>query len=158
MDRIDRDILSALEADARQSYASLAESVGLSKTPCWNRVQAMEEAGIITGYRADIDPARINLGVMAYIQVIIDSARREAFEAAVLDTPAILECHTIAGDGDYVLRVACRDVDDLDHLLRFDIVVLPGVQRSSTMVCLKTIKRGGRVTQAAHAREGFSQA
>jgi Lrp/AsnC family leucine-responsive transcriptional regulator len=158
MDRIDRDILSALEADARQSYASLAESVGLSKTPCWNRVQAMEEAGIITGYRADIDPARINLGVMAYIQVIIDSARREAFEAAVLDTPAILECHTIAGDGDYVLRVACRDVDDLDHLLRFDIVVLPGVQRSSTMVCLKTIKRGGRVTQAAHAREGFAQA
>jgi Lrp/AsnC family leucine-responsive transcriptional regulator len=158
MDRIDRDILSALEADARQSYASLAESVGLSKTPCWNRVQAMEETGIITGYRADIDPARINLGVMAYIQVIIDSARREAFEAAVLDTPAILECHTIAGDGDYVLRVACRDVDDLDHLLRFDIVVLPGVQRSSTMVCLKTIKRGGRVTQAAHAREGFAQA
>jgi Lrp/AsnC family leucine-responsive transcriptional regulator len=158
MDRIDRDILSALESDARQSYASLAESVGLSKTPCWNRVQAMEEAGIITGYRADIDPARINLGVMAYIQVIIDSARREAFEAAVLDTPAILECHTIAGDGDYVLRVACRDVDDLDHLLRFDIVVLPGVQRSSTMVCLKTIKRGGRVTQAAHAREGFAQA
>ena len=157
MDRIDREILSALEADARQSYASLAESIGLSKTPCWNRVQAMEEAGIITGYRADIDPARINLGVMAYIQVIIDSARREAFEAAVLDTPAILECHTIAGDGDYVLRVACRDVDDLDHLLRFDIVVLPGVQRSSTMVCLKTIKRGGRVTQAAHAREGFSQ-
>ena len=157
MDRIDRDILSALETDARQSYASLAESIGLSKTPCWNRVQAMEEAGIITGYRADIDPARINLGVMAYIQVIIDSARREAFEAAVIDTPAILECHTIAGDGDYVLRVACRDVDDLDHLLRFDIVVLPGVQRSSTMVCLKTIKRGGRVTQAAHAREGFSQ-
>lgn len=153
MDRIDREILSALEVDGRQSYASLADGVGLSKTPCWNRVQAMEEAGIITGYRADIDPARIELGVMAYIQVIIDSARREAFEAAVVDTPAILECHTIAGDGDYVLRVACRDVDDLDHLLRFDVAVLPGVQRSSTMVCLKTIKRGGRVTQAARARE-----
>jgi len=152
MDRIDREILSALELDGRQSYAALADSIGLSKTPCWNRVQALEEAGIITGYRADIDPARINLGVMAYIQVIIDSTHREAFEQAVLATPAILECHTIAGEGDYVLRVACRDVDDLDHLLRFDIVILPGVQRSSTMVCLKTIKRGGRVTQAALSR------
>jgi len=156
VDRIDREILTALERDGRQSYASLADSVGLSKTPCWNRVQAMEEAGIITGYRADIDPARISLGVMAYIQVMIDSAKREEFEAAVVAAPAILECHTIAGDGDYVLRVACRDVDDLDHLLRFDIGVLPGVQRSSTMICLKTIKRGGLFSQAATERKRAS--
>ncbi|QNQ08479.1 Lrp/AsnC family transcriptional regulator [Sphingomonas alpina] len=152
MDRIDHAILGALETDGRQSYATLAESVGLSKTPCWNRVQALEEAGIITGYRADIEPGRLDLGVTAFVQVMIDSACREAFEAAVLAAPAILECHTIAGEADYVLRVACRDVDDLDHLLRFDIVVLPGVQRSSTMICLKTVKRGGRVTQAALSR------
>ena len=152
MDVIDSRILAALEADGRASFAELADSVGLSKTPCWNRVQSLEEAHVITGYRAIISPAALGLGVHAYVQVMINSEMRVAFEEAVISNPSILECHTTAGDADYVLKIICRDVHDLDHLLRFELTTLPGVQRSSTTVCLKTVKQLGSVTAAAVPR------
>jgi Lrp/AsnC family leucine-responsive transcriptional regulator len=84
MDQLDLAIIASLERDGRQSFSGLADSVGLSKTPCWNRVQALEAAGVIRGYTADIDPRAIGLGVFAFVQVMIDFSRREAFEAAVL--------------------------------------------------------------------------
>lgn len=154
MDAVDRSILAALEQDGRQSFTTLAERVGLSKTPCWSRVQSLEKSGALIGYRAEIDPRALDLSVFAFIQISIDSAKRTEFEQAVEENAAIIECHTTAGDADYLAKVICRDVDDLDALLRFNLSVMPGVQRSMTMVCLKTIKARGSIT-AAHQRKNI---
>ncbi|WP_114954357.1 Lrp/AsnC family transcriptional regulator [Sphingosinicella terrae] len=155
MDAVDRSILASLERDARQSFSTLAENVGLSKTPCWTRVQSLERSGALAGYYAEVDPRALGLGVYAFVQISIDFARRPEFETAVRDCPAVIECYTIAGDADYLAKVICRDVDDLDNLLRFSISALPGVQRSATMVCLKTVKTRGSVLAAAERKRRF---
>lgn len=149
MDTFDHAILRLLERDGRASYVGLAEQVGLSKTPCWARVQALEKAGVIRGYRAVLDPEALGLGLTAFVQVSIEFGSHTAFEAAALAHPAITECYTTAGDGDYLLRVVTRDVGTLDSLLREDLCRLPGVQRFSTQICLKTIKDGGALSQTA---------
>lgn len=152
MNVLDRKIIASLENDGRQSFQELGSGIGLSKTACWGRVQALEKRGVITGYGARLDPRSLGLGVFAIIQVMIDFAQREAFEAAVIDNPSILECYTIAGDADYALKLACENVDELDHLLRKTISRLPGLQRSTTMVCLKTIKHGAPLSGATAPR------
>ena len=149
MDRHDRAILVALEADARQSFGAIAERVGLSKTPCWTRVQALEQRGTITGYRAVVDPHALGLKLSAYVQVTIEFGMHEAFETAVIAHPAILDCYTTAGAGDYLLHVITSDVERLDKLLREDLCMLPGVSRFSTTICMKKIKHGAPVTAAA---------
>ena len=149
MDPTDHAILAALEDDGRRSFANLAEAVGLSKTPCWTRVQALEEAGVIRGYAADVDPRALGLGVLALVEVMIDFSRRAEFERAVLENASIIECYTTAGEADYVMKLVCRDVDDLDDLLRFGISLMPGLQRSTTMICLKSVKHRGSVSAAA---------
>ncbi len=146
LNRIDLSILRILEADARISFAALAERVGLSKSPCWSRVQALEKQGVITGYRALIDPQALGKGLTVYAQATVDFTRHEAFEAAVLRHPAITDCHSTAGAGDYLMRIIAADVADLDHLLRKEISQLPGVQRFTTTVCMKAIKQDGLLT------------
>ena len=79
---------------------------------------------------------------------MIDFSRRSEFEAAVIAHNAIIECSTTAGEGDYLLKVICNDVEGLDDLLRYSLSLLPGLQRSTTMICLKTIKRGAGLTDA----------
>jgi len=152
MNVLDRKILGAIEADGRQSFQQLGAAIGLSKTACWARVQALEKKGVILGYGARLEPRSLGLGVFAIIQIMIDPALRAAFELAVQGNAAILECHTIAGEADYVMKVACRDVDDLDTLLRMQISLLPGLQRSTTMICMNTIKTGGPLTAATELR------
>lgn len=143
LSRTDLSILRVLEADARISFAALAERVGLSKSPCWTRVQALEKQGVITGYHARLDPKAVGKGLTVFALATVDFAQAEAFEAAVLKHPAITECHSTAGAGDYLLRVVAADVEALDHLLRQDLSRLPGVQRYTTTVCMKAIKAGG---------------
>ena len=152
MDEIDLTIINALEQHGRQSYAQLAERVGLSKTPCWNRVQTLETSGVLRGYGADVDPRPLGLSVLAFVEAMIDFGRHAEFEAAVLKNAAILECYTTAGEGDYLLKVICRDVEDLDDLLRFNISRMPGLQRSTTIICLKSVKHGSGI--AAALRQG----
>ncbi|WP_206244687.1 Lrp/AsnC family transcriptional regulator [Novosphingobium terrae] len=153
MDRFDRAILAELEQDSRQSFGAVAEKVGLSKTPCWNRVQALEQQGIITGYPAAIDPYAIGLKLSAFVEVSVEFAQHPAFEAAIMDHPAVLNCYTTAGDGDYLLHVVTSDVEALDGLLRGNLSRLPGVQRFATTICMKTIKRGAPLMAAARLGE-----
>jgi Lrp/AsnC family leucine-responsive transcriptional regulator len=154
LSRIDLAILAALEESARLSYSELSERVGLSKTPCWQRVQALEKAGVIRGYRASLDRQKLSLGLTAHVQVIIDFNQRAAFENAVISHNAIIACHTTAGEADYLLEVVATDVQDLDKLLREDLCLLPGVQRFNTTLCLKTIKDAGGLTAAAQVGRG----
>ncbi|WP_397421353.1 Lrp/AsnC family transcriptional regulator [Phenylobacterium sp.] len=141
MDRVDLGLLAALEKNGRQSFATLAELSGMSKTSVWSRVQTLEETGVIRNYRAVIDPALIGLKLTAYVSIMIDFSKRDSFEKSVMSNPAVVECFTTAGEADYIMRIICRDVSQLDNILRYNISLMPGVQRSTTLMCLKSIKQ-----------------
>jgi Lrp/AsnC family transcriptional regulator, leucine-responsive regulatory protein len=146
-DRTDDTILRILEKDGRLSFNSLAEQIGLSKTPTWARVQNLERKKVITGYRAEIDPVAMGLELHAFVQVTITGSRYADFEAAVLRHPSILECYTTAGQGDYLLHVLVAGIAALDDLLRMDIARMPGVQRQTTTIGMKTIKRNASIVE-----------
>lgn len=145
----DAGILARLERDGRLSYADLGEHVGLSKSPTWSRVRALEERGVITGYRAIVDPAAIGLEIHAFVQVTIRSTMSREFEQAVVRHAAVLECYTTAGQADYLLHVLVTNVAALDTLLRNELSRMPGVEHVSTTVGMKTIKARGYVTECA---------
>src|SRR3546814_19974293 len=115
MDKLDWKIVTELEGNGRQSFAELGETVGLSKSPCWSRVRALEQKGVISGYAARIDPLALGLEVQSFVEVQIRFDAHAEFEAAVLSHPAVVECHTTAVDSDYVLKVfeigraSCRE-------------------------------------------------
>lgn len=157
MDRIDWRIVNELEDDARISFAELGERVGLSKSPCWTRVRELERRGVIRGFGTELSPDALGLGVQCYISIKIGFDAHGEFEAAVIDHPAIAECHTTAGESDYLLRVYARSVEHLDELLRHEISKLPGVAGSTTTICLKTIKHKASIAHwgeiASEARE-----
>jgi Lrp/AsnC family leucine-responsive transcriptional regulator len=140
MDKTEREILTALERDARQSFTELSRKVGLSKTPCWQRVRELQKRGVIAGFRAELDAQKLGLWVHAYVQATIDAARNAEFEAAVRKHDSVLQCYSTAGSGDYLLHLLVPGIIDLDQVLRAEIAHLPGVQRTVTTVCLKTIK------------------
>jgi Lrp/AsnC family leucine-responsive transcriptional regulator len=146
MDKIDHHILTLLEDDARQSFAELGDQVGLSKTPCWQRVRELERTGVIRGYRAEINSAQLGLQVEAFVQVTLSSVQHAEFEAAVLGHPAVLQCFTTAGQADYLMHVLVAGIAELDSLLRMEISQLPGVQKIETTVCMKTIKHRTPIT------------
>lgn len=149
MDKIDWKILEELEQDGRLSFAELGERVALSKSPCWSRVRDLERSGVITGYAALVNPAALGLAVQCLVSVRISFDKHSEFEQAVMDHPAIMECHTTAGDSDYVLRIHALSVEHLDELLRQGLAKLPGVHRLSTTVCLKAIKPRASLAQWA---------
>ena len=149
MDAVNKRIVAALEADGRMSFAELAGRAGLSKTPCWNRVRDMEETGVITGYKALVDPARIGLGVQAFVHVTVDFGKSADFERGVLAHPSVLACHATTGDADYLLHVAAQSIGALDTLLRRDLPHLPGVQRFATSVAMRAIKTDAPLSAAA---------
>ena len=149
MDRIDWKIVAELEDDGRLSFAELGERVGLSKSPCWSRVRELERSGVIRGFSAQLAPSALGLAVQCFVEVRIRFDAHTDFEAAVMAHPAIIECHTTAGDGDYILRIFARSVEHLDELLRHDLSKLPGVHRMATNICLKTIKPRASLTEWA---------
>jgi len=145
MDKTDIKLLRQIEMDGRQSFAMLGERVGLSKTPCWQRVQKLETDGVIRGYSARIDPKKLGLDLYAFVHATINSSKYAEFETAVLRHSSILQCFSTAGEADYVMHVLVRDISALDELIRTQIAHLPGVERTVTTVCMKTIKEHGLV-------------
>lgn len=146
MDKIDREIARWLEQDGRLSFADLGQKVGLSKTPCWQRVRTLERQGLIRGYRAELDAERLGLRVHAFVHVSIDSSRYADFEAAAANNPYVLQCYTTAGQADYLMHVLVEEIAELDQLLRMQISRMPGVQKIETTVCMKTIKSRAPLT------------
>ena len=152
LNAIDAVLLRTLENDARLSFNDLAGEVGLSKTPTWARVRELERQKVITGYRAEIDPARVGLALHAFVQFTINATRHADFEAAVLRHKSILECYTTAGQADYLLHILVPGIAELDELLRTELSRMPGVQRLTTTVGMKTIKRRGSIMECAASR------
>ncbi len=131
LDRHDRQILRELQQDGRLSNQELADRIGLSPSPCLRRVRALEEAGILAGYRALVDAKSLGLSLMALIHISMDQhtpERFEGFEAAVKGIPEIMECLLITGQSaDYQLKVVVRDMDAYQELLLNRITRIPGV-------------------------------
>jgi len=131
LDRYDRKILAVLQEDGRISNQDLADRIGLSPSPCLRRVRALEEGGILTGYRAVVDPKALGLALTALIYISMDRhtpERFDRFEAGVRDLPEVMECLLITGqDADYQLKVVVSDMDAYQELLLNRITRIPGV-------------------------------
>ncbi|MEN8170849.1 MAG: Lrp/AsnC family transcriptional regulator [Pseudomonadota bacterium] len=131
LDRYDRRILELLQREGRLSNQELAERIGLSPSPCLRRVRALEESGLISGYRALLDAKRLGLTLMALIQISMDRhtpERFDNFEQRVRDLPEVLECLLVTGhDADYQLKVVVRDMEAYQALLLNKITRIEGV-------------------------------
>lgn len=131
LDRYDRQILRILQLEGRISNQELADRIGLSPSPCLRRVQAIEKAGLITGYRAMVDARALGLSLMALIQIAMDQhtpERFEHFEAQIQAIPEVIECLLITGqDADYQLKVVVEDMDAYQELLLNRITRITGV-------------------------------
>ncbi|MEY3447389.1 MAG: hypothetical protein RIR45_2144 [Pseudomonadota bacterium] len=131
IDRFDQHILEVLQKDGRINNQDLAERIGLSPSPCLRRVRALEEAGLITGYRALLDAKKLGLTLMALVHISMDKHTPERFanfEAAVVVLPEVLECLLITGqDADYQLKVVVRDMDHYQALLLNQLTRIDGV-------------------------------
>jgi Lrp/AsnC family transcriptional regulator, leucine-responsive regulatory protein len=130
IDSHDRKILRILEQDGRISNTALAEKVGLSQSACLRRVQALEEAGVIKGYRAVVDRARLDGGVKVYVAVGLARHRKsdqEAFERAMAAAPQVRECHNVSGTIEYLLHVEVRDLAAYKHFHSEVLGVVPEV-------------------------------
>ncbi|HEX2499413.1 MAG TPA: Lrp/AsnC family transcriptional regulator, partial [Actinomycetes bacterium] len=146
---IDRAILWQLQGDGRLANTELADRVGLSPSPCLRRVRALEETGIITGYRAVVDPVAVNRGFQVLVHVTMTVGNRASdmaeFEARVAELDEVTECRRMFGDPDYLLWVAVADLATYEKLYMDKLVSLPGVARTSSQLTMRTIKAGGRI-------------
>ena len=147
LDDFDRKILSILGRDGRITYTDLAQRVGLSKTPCQQRVKRLVASGLITGFRAIVDPAKVGLDHVAFAEVKLSDTREEAlrqFNAAVRRIPEVEECHMIASSFDYLLKVRTPDIRRYRIVLGEKISSLPHVASTSTFVAMETILESAR--------------
>ena len=142
MDRTDKKIIAELQADGRLSLTELADKVGLSLSPCHRRVKNLEETGIISGYRAQVDTARLGLSFSVIVFVSLEKADRQAvssFEKAVVDVPEVISAQRLFGNPDYMLHVLTRDMESFQQLYDLDLSALPGVQRLTSTLIMKTV-------------------
>jgi Lrp/AsnC family leucine-responsive transcriptional regulator len=146
LDSFDRAILRELSADGRMPVTELARRVGLTKTPVQARVRRLEGAGVIAGYRAVLDPVRMGLAHIAFVEVRLSDTREaalQAFNKAARAVPEIEECHMMASSFDYLLKVRTGDIADYRRVLGETISSLPHVAATSTFVAMEAVKEAG---------------
>ncbi|MCE8509478.1 Lrp/AsnC ligand binding domain-containing protein [Ruegeria pomeroyi] len=146
LDRYDRAILNHLAADGRISIADLARRIGLSKTPTQARLKRLEATGIITGYRALVDPIRLGLDHVAFVEVRLSDTREKAlaeFNAAVRRIGEVEQAHMIASNFDYLLKVRTHSMTEYRAVLAERISSLPHVSSTSTFVAMEAVKEPG---------------
>jgi Lrp/AsnC family leucine-responsive transcriptional regulator len=143
LDDIDVAILRSLQADGRQTNVALAKSVGLSPTPCIERVKGLEAQGLIRGYAANLDPDRVGLGLLVFIEVSIARTSQDAFDQfqeAAVAIPEIQECHMVAGGFDYLLKVRVPDMHAYRAFLGEVLSQIPGIRETRTYPVMEVVK------------------
>lgn len=148
IDRFDARILSALQHDGRLPVVELAESIGLSPTPCARRIKALETNGVIEGYAAVLNPACTGLKVMAIVQVKLtehtdETVARFEREIAVLDE--VTNCYAMTGSYDFILQVYGKDLESLSNVVLKKLIRIPNVRDLQSSVVLATVKRSTRI-------------
>jgi DNA-binding Lrp family transcriptional regulator len=143
VDETDRRLLRALQADAGLSQAALAELVGLSPASCWRRIQSLEMRGVLLKTVRLLDPARVGRGVNVLCHVRMNShspESRGSFERFVADRPEVMECYSMSGEWDYLLRVVVADVAGYEHFLMRDLLSHPRVATAASHFALGQVK------------------
>jgi len=147
LDEFDRKIIATLQQDGRITVTDLAERVGLSKTPCQQRLRRLIGSGVILGFRAIVDPAKLGMDHVAFAEVKLSDTREKAleeFNTAVRRIPEVEECHMIASSFDYLLKVRTADIRRYRIVLGEKISSLPHVASTSTFVAMETVQEAGR--------------
>ncbi|MFK4754184.1 MULTISPECIES: winged helix-turn-helix transcriptional regulator [Oceanospirillaceae] len=143
LDRLDRRILQELQQDGRISYVDLAERVGLSSTPCIERVKRLEKDGYIEGYYARLNPALLGYGMLVFVEISLSYQSPDAFQKfnkAVGTLPYLLECHLVSGDADYLIKARINDMSEYRALLGDMLLTLPGVKNSKSYIVMEEVK------------------
>ena len=142
LDKVDRKILKLLQYDGRLSNAALAEKVKVSPATCHRRTQRLFVEGFVRNVRAEVAPEMVNRGVVVMVGVVLDRSTPESFgalESAILKLPFVLDCHLVAGDFDYFLKVRVRDIADFNRLHGKMLIALPGVRQIRTFFVMKEV-------------------
>lgn len=148
LDEIDRRILRVLQAEGRIPVVALAERVGLSATPCARRLARLEESGAIARYAAILDPARIGLGLQAFVLVSLASHAEEtvaAFQRALSARPEVLAAYAVSGEMDYLLHVVAADMEAFAEFAMRDLLRMPGVRETRSSFVLAALKAPGAI-------------
>jgi Lrp/AsnC family leucine-responsive transcriptional regulator len=144
LDRIDLKILAELMGDARASQLNLAEKIGLSATACARRIRQLEDAGVIRGYRADLDATALGLVTTVVVTITLEKQSEDylaAFEAAIARCPDIVSCHLMSGSDDYHLQVLARDIADFERIHKQQLSRMPGVARIHSSFAMREVVR-----------------
>lgn len=142
-DEVDRRLLRALQADASQSHATLAEQVGASPASCWRRIRALEKAGVLGPAVRLVDAVAVGRGVSVMLQLRMKShatEARQAFEAFLTSRVEVMECHTMSGEWDYLMRVVVADVEDYQRFLMREMLTHPNVATAASHFALGQVK------------------
>jgi len=142
LDRIDLKMLRLLQSDGRVTNADLAEQVSVSPATCHRRTRRLFRAGVIAGVRAMIAPGMVDRGALVIVGVVLDRSTQEsfaAFEGAIAKLEFILDCHLVAGDFDYFLKIRVRDMADFNRLHGDELLALPGVRQTRTFFVMKEV-------------------
>ena len=136
------EILANLQADGRMTVSDLAESVGLSATPCLRRVKRLEHEGFIKGYASHVDQVRVGLPVSVFVRVTLlrqAEAELEEFEAAIAKCPEVMECYLMTGDSDFLLRVVAADLFAYEQFLKSTLTRIKGIANIQSSFALKQV-------------------
>lgn len=148
LDEADRRILRALQADGRMTNQELARRCNMSATACFDRVKRLRERGVILGYTALLDPAKLDRALLIFIEVLLDRTTEDVFDAFadhVRRLPEVLECHMVAGGFDYLLKVRVADMAAYRAFLGGTLAMMPGVRETRTYAVLEEVKNTMRL-------------
>ncbi|RDE22770.1 winged helix-turn-helix transcriptional regulator [Motiliproteus coralliicola] len=143
LDRIDRNILRQLQNNGRMSYVDLAAEVGLSTTPCLERVRRLEKDGIIRGYSANLDPRALEAGLLVFVEISLTYRSNtifEDFKREVLKIPQVMECHLVSGEFDYLIKARISEMSAYRELLGELLISLPNVDKSRSYIVMEEVK------------------
>lgn len=143
LSRIDKNILRVLQENGRITYAELARQVGLTTTPCIERVRKLEKNGVIRGYRAELDPEYLDAGLVVFVQIRLSRTSQDNFEAfreAAVQLDAVQECYLVSGNFDYLIKARVADMHAYREFLGETLLTLPGVDASTSIVVMEEVK------------------
>ncbi len=143
MDKYDAQILHELQIEGRLSNRDLAERIALSPAPCWRRVKRLEDEGYIRGYSAQVNHKKIGLQIIAFVEVSLNIHHPETiqnFLTMIANEPGILECHSVTGQCDYLLKIVSKDMESYETFVSTQLLTAPGIRSVNTLISMRQNK------------------